>query len=209
MKWFVKTESQNGNLVNMRAFTWWRRFHGVMKVPKKYLYKGASEFLQRIEFGEFEFDHLGREYHLEELIYEEKLANVLEESPWLQGESLDEKMEYDRKLKNKRKALIMKNHLEKEQKLLWAIAEGMSNEFNIPKEDVNEIMETFDGTTRELYYHIKSIKLEKYFDPDKQQRFVREQPRHILKPKERKYAQMWIDLVNKRGWQDLLNWNNN
>ena len=190
----------------MRAFTWWRRFHGVMKVPKQYLYKGASEFLQRIEFGEFEFDHLGREYHLEELIYEDKVIKVLEKSPWLKGETLDEKMEYDRKLKNKRKALIMKNHLEKEQKLLWAIAEGMSNEFGIPKEDITEIMESFDGTTRELYYHIKSIKFEKHFDPDKQQRFVREQPRHILKPKERKHEQKWINLVKENKWQHFLNW---
>lgn len=190
----------------MREFTWWRRFHGVMKVPKKYLYKGASEFLQRIEFGEFEFDHLGREYHLEDLIYEEKLAKVLEESPWLGGEALAEKMEYDRKLTNKRKALIMKNHLEKEQKLLWAIAEGMAKEFDILKEDVHDIMETFDGTTRELYYHIKSIKNGRYYDPEEQQQFIREQPRHILKPKERKHANKWISLVKERNWQSFLNW---
>ena len=37
-----------------RQFTWWRRFHGVVKLPKKYLFKGASELQQRIEFGEYE-----------------------------------------------------------------------------------------------------------------------------------------------------------
>ena len=38
-----------------RAFTWWRRFHGDVKLPKKYMYKGASQLQQRIEFGEYEF----------------------------------------------------------------------------------------------------------------------------------------------------------
>jgi len=190
----------------MKEFTWWRRFHSVMKVPKQYLYKGASELLQRIEFGEFEFDHLGREYYLEDLIYDEKVAEVLIESPWLNDETLRERMDYDRKLKNKRKNLIMKNHLEKEQKLLWALAEGLSTEFDMPREDVDKIMEEFDGTTRELYYHIKSIKLGKYYDPEKAQRFVREQPRHILKPKERKHVQKWIDLVKTNNWQRFLNW---
>lgn len=189
-----------------RQFTWWSRFHGVMKVPKKYLYKGASELLQRIEFGEYEFDHLGREIYLEDLIYQQKLEQTLQESPWLKGETLDDRMSYDRKLYNKRKSAIMKKHLENEQKLLWKLAEELAREFDLTKEFISNEMETFDGTTRELYYHIKSIKLGRHFDPERQQRFVREQPRHILKPKERKYADLWIKLVNDRGWQRFLNW---
>ena len=47
-----------------RQFTWWRRFWGTRKIPKKYLYKGASELQQRIEFGEYEVDNLGREFYL-------------------------------------------------------------------------------------------------------------------------------------------------
>jgi hypothetical protein len=190
----------------MREFTWWRRFHGAMKLPKKYLYKGASELLQRIEFGEYEFDHLGREIYLEDLIYQQKLEQTLQESPWLKGETLDDRMSHERKLYNKRKSATMKKHLENEQKLLWKLTEDLSREFDLTKEFISNEMETFDGTTRELYYYIKSIKLGRHFDPERQQRFIREQPRHILKPKERKYADLWIKLVNDRGWQRFLNW---
>ena len=52
-----------------RQFTWWRRFWATRKMPKQMLYKAASELQQRIEFGEYEVDNLGREYMLEELIF--------------------------------------------------------------------------------------------------------------------------------------------
>ena len=134
--------------MSSRQFTWWRRFHGVIKVPKQYLYKGASELLQRIEFGEYECDHLGREIYLEDIIYEAKVEALKKERPWLEGESLNEALEYDRKQYSKRKAVMMKNHLEIEQKLLWKLAEDLAKEFNMDKDDVSKIMETFDGTTR-------------------------------------------------------------
>lgn len=189
-----------------RQFTWWRRFAGVQKLPKKYLYKGASELLQRIEFGEYEFDHLGREVYLEDKIYEAKVDAIMKEKPWLKGETLTEAIEYDRKQYNKRKAVMMKNHLEAEQKLLWKLAEDLSKEFSMPKDDVTELMETFDGTTRELYFKCMSISTGKTIDPDKMQRFFPEQPRHILKPKERKYVKLWIALVKERKWEQFLNW---
>ena len=117
--------------MSSRQFTWWRRFHGVVKVPKQYLYKGASELLQRIEFGEYEHDHLGREIYLEDLIYEAKVEAIKKERPWLQSESLVEAIEYDRKQCNKRKAVMMKNHLEAEQKLLWKLADDLAKEFKL------------------------------------------------------------------------------
>jgi len=189
-----------------RQFTWWRRFGGTVKLPKKYLYKGASELLQRIEFGEYEFDHLGREVYLEDKIYEAKVEAIKKEKPWLKGETLTEALEYDRKQYNKRKAVMMKKHLENEQVLLWKLAEELSKEFNIPKDDVSELMETFDGTTRELYFKCMSIATGKVIDPSKMQRFFQEQPQHILKPKERKYIKLWMELVKERNWQRFLNW---
>jgi len=189
-----------------RQFTWWRRFGGTVKLPKKYLYKGASELLQRIEFGEYEFDHLGREIYLEDKIYEAKVEAIKKEKPWLKGETLTEALEYDRKQYNKRKAVMMKKHLENEQVLLWKLAEELSKEFNLPKDDVSELMETFDGTTRELYFKCMSIATGKDIDPSKMQRFFQEQPQHILKPKERKYIKLWMALVKERNWQRFLNW---
>lgn len=190
----------------MREFTWWRRFHGVRALPKKWLYKGASELLQRIEFGEYEFNHLGREVYLEDKIFELKSNQIKEESPWLKGETLAEKLEYDRKQLSKRKAAIMKAHLETEGKLLLKLAKGLSAEFGLDVEEVRELMETFDGTTRELYFKCMSIATGQDIVADKMQRFFNEQPRHILKPKEQKYMPLWIELIKEHEWQSYLNW---
>jgi len=191
-----------------RQFTWWRRFWGVRKIPKKYLYKGASELLQRIEFGEFEVNNLGREIHLEDSIYEAEVKRIQKESPWLKDDTLEEAIADARKQRNKRKTKMMEAHLKAEHLLLRDIMTKFAEEFNIDPEIVKNEMEEFDGTTREFYFHIKSIALDKTFDPDKQPRLILEQPRHILKPKERKYIILWTKLIKKHDWREFLNWNN-
>ena len=191
-----------------RQFTWWRRFWATRKMPKQMLYKAASELQQRIEFGEYEVDNLGREYMLEELIFEKKEKALRKEKPWLTEESYREQIQPINKQYRKRQNLIMKAHLEAEQKLLYKLREELDKEFGIGIERIQDEMEVFDGTTREFYFHIKSIALGKKFDPRKQQRLIPEQPRHILKPKERKYVDLWMKLVKKNKWEEFLNWNN-
>ena len=191
-----------------RQFTWWRRFWGTKKMPKQMLYKAASELQQRIEFGEYEVDELGREYHLEELIYEQKVAALKKEKPWLKEESFLEQIQPIRKQYRKRREAIMGAHLKAEQKLLTNLRSKLAEEFKLDPELIQNEMEKFDGKTRELYFHIKSIALGKTFNPDKQQRLILEQPRHILKPKERKYVDLWMRLVKKNNWEPFLNWNN-
>lgn len=190
----------------MRAFTWWRRFYSVRKLPKKYLFKGASELLQRIEFGEYEFNHLGREVYLEDKIFEYKRAQIIAKSPWLKGEALEERLEYDRKQRHKRKLAIMSAHLEAEDRLIAQLAKGLSSEFDLEYDFIMELMESFDGTTRELYFKCMSLATGKEIDPEKMQRFFQAQPVHILKPKEQKYLNLWLKLVKERNWQSYLNW---
>jgi len=185
----------------MKEFTWWRRFHGTQKLPKKYLYKGVSELLQRIEFGEYEFNHLGREYHLEDKIFEHKKAQIMANSPWLKGEALSERLEYDRKQLNKRKYSIMNAHFNAEDTLLIRLARDLSSEFNLEYDTVSSLMETFDGSTRELFFKCMSLATGEEVDPEKMQRFFRAQPRHILKPKEQKYMPLWLELVKEKNWQ--------
>ena len=194
--------------MSSRQFTWWRRFWGVRKIPKQYLYKGASELLQRIEFGEFEVNNLGREIYLEDSIYEAEVKRIQKESPWLKDETLDEAIADARKQRNKRKTKMMEAHLKAEHLLLRDIMTKFAEEFKIDPEIVKNEMEEFDGTTREFYFHIKSIALDRTFDPDKQPRLILEQPRHVLKPKERKYIILWTKLIKKHDWRDFLNWNN-
>jgi len=191
-----------------RQFTWWRRFWGTRKMPKQYLYKGASELLQRIEFGEFEVNNLGREIYLEDSIYDAEVKRIQKESPWLKDDTLDEAIADARKQRNKRKTKMMEAHLKAEHLLLRDIMTKFAEEFKIDPEIVKNEMEEFDGTTREFYFHIKSIALNRLYDPNKQPRLILEQPRHILKPKERKYIVLWTKLIKKHDWREFLNWNN-
>jgi len=191
-----------------RQFTWWRRFWATRKMPKQMLYKAASELQQRIEFGEYEVDNLGREYMLEELIFEQKEKALRKEKPWLTEESYREQIQPERKQYRKRQNLIMKAHLEAEHKLLHKLREKLSEEFGVAQDRIQEEMEEFDGTTREFYFHIKSIGLGRTFNADKQPRLIQEQPRHILKPKERKYVDLWMNLIKENKWEPFLNWNN-
>ena len=191
-----------------RQFTWWRRFWGTKKMPKQMLYKAASELQQRIEFGEYEVDNLGREYHLEQAIFDKKAEALRKEKHWMNEESYREQIQPINKQFRKRQNLIMKAHLEAEQKLLTNLRSKLAEEFKLDPELIQNEMEKFDGTTRELYFHIKSIALGKTFNPDKPQRLILEQPRHILKPKERKYVDLWMRLVKKNNWEPFLNWNN-
>ena len=191
-----------------RQFTWWRRFWGTKKMPKQMLYKAASELQQRIEFGEYEVDNLGREYHLEQAIFDKTAEALRKEKHWMNEESYREQIQPINKQFRKRQNLIMKAHLEAEQKLLTNLRSKLAEEFKLDPDLIQNEMEKFDGTTRELYFHIKSIALGKTFNPDKQQRLILEQPRHILKPKERKYVDLWMRLVKKNNWEPFLNWNN-
>lgn len=193
--------------MSSRQFTWWRRFHGSVKLPKKYMFKGASQLLQRIEFGEFEFDHLGREVYLEDVIYEKQVKDLTIEKTYLKTkDALEDQIVTFRKQYNKRKAVIMKNHLESENKLLRKLSEELDAEFKLGIDVIREVMETFDGTTRELYFKCMGMQTGKDIDPNKMQRFINEQPRHILKPKERKYVKLWMKLVKEKQWQEFLNW---
>ena len=195
----------------MREFTWWRRFHKAnYRLPKQYLYKGASELLQRIEFGEFEYCHLAMEEKLEDKIYARKIEEFKAGKPWLNDDNMEDQIRDMRKQHNKRKTLIMKNHMEKENKILVDLRNLLASEFDLHKDQVQDIMEDFDGTTRELYYKVKWTAEGKEYSQeqvDKQQRFINEQPRHILKPKERKYADLWMEVVKEFNLYERLNWN--
>ena len=182
----------------MRQFIWWRRFHNIRKLPKNMLFKSASELLQHIEFGEYEFNHLGKEVALEDVIYKYKVAQIKRKSPWLKGETLDEATGYNRKQRNKRRELLMKHHLKTEAKLLNQLAIKLAKEFDLKLESVKELMETFDGTTRELYFKCMSIATNREIDPNKMQRFFQPQPEPSLKPKEQKYNKLWQQILKQK-----------
>lgn len=189
-----------------RTFTWWRRFYTPVKLPKKYYFKGLSPLLQKIEAGEYECNHLFLEGKLEDKIYEIELAE-LHNMPHFQRYSEDTQQDllnHVRKKHNKRKNNIMIHHISEEQKLLSELAKEIALEFNLEKSNVENFMETFDGTTRQLYIHYlfqskgQSISLE---EMDKLPRYFAEIPKHILKPEHKKYAKIWDQIMKENNYQ--------
>lgn len=186
-------------------FTWWRRFHTPFKLKPQHLSKVRSELLQRIEFGEFECDPLWDQSYLEESILQEKVAGVREKFARSTEDTIQEKIRDERKKSHKRRDIMREKHLEAENRLLMQLAEGLAKEFDMSREDVQEVMETFDGTTRHLYFHLMAIKHDRKL-PDAEDvqmipRIVDAQPRHIMKQSEGKWFELWKQtMTQKKIW---------
>ena len=182
--------------------------YNIHELDDSFVCKHCSRTHYYIEFGEFEVDSLGREFYLEDVILQKFCKDIRDEKPWITEIALEEQVRGYRKKQHKRKELIMKAHLLAEHKILLNLKTKLAKEFKLEPKVIQDAMEEFDGTTREFYFYIKSIALGRTFDPDKQPRLIQEQPRHILKPKERKYVDLWMDLIKENKWEQFLNWNN-
>lgn len=186
-------------------FTWWRRFHTPFKLQPKHMWKGRSELLQRIEFGEYECDPLWQQAYLEDYIFQAKVAEIEEKYSRSTRDTIEDRILYERKKMRKRKDTMQQKHLEAEIRLLNQLADALATEFEMTKEAVEEIMETFDGTTRELYYYILAIKNDRQPMTSEElqmvPRTVDPQPRHIMKQSEGKWFPLWKQTVkDKKIW---------
>jgi len=177
----------------MREFTWWRRFYPANhKLPKKYMYKGAPELLQRIEFGEFEYCPLAHESYLEEKIYHQKVDDIKAKGHAEEHER--QLIQHERKKFHKRRDIIMKNHIATDNKIIGELIKALSKEFHVSNDRILEEIDKFDGTTREFYFYLRATSTGKTYNKEKVNsipRLIPEQPRHVMKPKDRKWASLW------------------
>lgn len=187
-----------------KQFTWWRRFHSTPKLQKKHLYKGVSELLQRIEFGEFEFDKLGREVYLEDKIYEYQKNKIIKEKPWLNADTLPEAIEHIKKQWKKRTHIMWDIHLKNERKRINTLLNRLAKEFNFSVDFVQQIVDEFDGTVRDLYYKCLSEKKGKNINPKEIPRVFLASPVHFLKKDQHKWKQLWLELIKENEWNIYL-----
>ena len=184
-----------------RQFTWWRRFHATQKLDRKEMFKGASKLLQRIEAGEFEADGLWEQSYLEDEILEVQFEEFKKSKPKASQDLYETTYRDMRKKKNKRVNIMRSHHIDHELIILYSLREELSKEFDIDKEQTWEIMETFDGTTRELYFYVKAIA--ECRDPKTPEQVAQipllfyPQPRHVLKRSEMKWVPLWRKILSK------------
>ena len=177
---------------------WWRRFYPVLKIPKKYLYKGAPELIQRIEFGEFDTDPLFVQVKLEEAIIQSKIDLI--NSEIMGAEAREEKIHWHTKSNRKRIGIMLEKHHENEFKLLRSLRDALVKGFEMTEERVDQIMETCDGDARFLFYfcfYEKRGQILTEEEYDKIPRLIQAQPKHILRKNQIKHQETWNKIAEQ------------
>jgi hypothetical protein len=177
---------------------WWRRFYPVMKVPKKFLYKGAPELIQRIEFGEFDTDPLFVQAKLEEVLLQSKIDLINVER--MGREAKEDKIYWETKTHKKRMRIMREKHHEDEFKLLRSLRDALIKGFEMTDERVDQIMETCDGDARFLFYfcfYEKRGQILTEEEYDKIPRLIQAQPKHMLRKKQIKYQETWNKIADQ------------
>ena len=131
-------------------FYWWRRFRTHKTKPWN------ASLLAKIKNGDFEyppyFQQADWELHwMKEELEEYKKNYIGFDDPERSTGYMDIK-----KKAHKRYSLLYKDGHETDNKRLQDLVDGFCKEFKITKFEVWEIMETFGGTTEELYRYVAS-----------------------------------------------------
>ena len=136
-------------------FYWWRRWKSHQYLPIK---KGL---LARIKNGDFEYPELF-EWAKYELHYmkEEHDAYKLEYMNYntvVPVEHSDGYMDIEKRYR-KRYNKLFEDAYEAEYRHLTGLVEALSKKFKVDKDNIKAIMETFGGTTEELYIYVEQNK---------------------------------------------------
>jgi hypothetical protein len=140
-------ESKIGHLhpKKYNKYQWWRRYQEVQELDEK-----APTGLKILN-GDYDYPNYF--YEAQHEIYR------------MSDEVKDMKMNEDRvdriNLYMERYRRLMEDGYKEENKRLMALKKKLTKEFKIAQEDLEEIMENFDGTIAELYLYFQNQKNEK------------------------------------------------
>jgi hypothetical protein len=127
--------------LNYNRFFWWRRWDK----PTKDLPKSAT-FLDKIKNGEFEFSH----YYWQAIYCE---MEINEKYSLYKGD-IQKLLENDGVAFQRRKKL-WEDFEKAEKEAMNSLRDNFMVQFEITRDQYEEIIGEFDGTTEELYYHIR------------------------------------------------------
>jgi hypothetical protein len=122
-------------------FMWWRRYQSRQTKPEN------STFYDKIMNGDFETS----DYY-----YQAEHENYLLEDTVKDIKHYDDKVSHISMFRARHKRL-MEDYEKDEAEILRKLKLEFKKVFKIPKEDLEKIMETFDGTILDLYIYIKDL----------------------------------------------------
>ena len=136
-------------------FYWWRRWksHQYLPVRKGLLARiqnGDFEYSQLFEWAEYEMHYMKEEHDAYKLEY-------MNYNTVIPVEHSDGYMDIEKRYR-KRYNKLFEDAYEAEYRHLTGLVEALSKKFKVSKDNIKAIMETFGGTTEELYIYVDKNK---------------------------------------------------
>ena len=137
-------------------FYWWRRWKSHQYLPVR---KGL---LARIQNGDFEYPELFDWAKYEMKYKQDELDQFVKEYKGNDDPKTDTLYRDIERRYQKRYNKLFEDAYEVENRHLEGLAEALGKEFKVSKKKIKSIMETFGGTTEDLYIYVDKIKYTLY-----------------------------------------------
>ena len=137
-------------------FYWWRRWKSHQYLPVR---KGL---LARIQNGDFEYSELFDWAKYEMKYKQDELDQFVKEYKGNDDPKTDTLYRDIERRYQKRYNKLFEDAYEVEIRHLEGLAEALGKEFKVSKKKIKSIMETFGGTTEDLYIYVDKIKYTLY-----------------------------------------------
>ena len=137
-------------------FYWWRRWKSHQYLPVR---KGL---LARIQNGDFEYSELFDWAKYEMKYKQDELDEFVKNYQGNSDPKTDTLYRDIERRYQKRYNKLFEDAYEVENRHLEGLAEALGKEFKVSKKKVKTIMETFGGTTEDLYLYVDKIKYTLY-----------------------------------------------
>jgi hypothetical protein len=122
-------------------FMWWRRYQSRQTKPDK------STLYDKIINGDFETSDYYYQAEYENYLLEDAIKDI---------KHYEDKVNHISLFRARHKRL-MEDYEKEEAEILRKLKLEFKKVFKISKEDLEKIMETFDGTTLDLYIYVKDL----------------------------------------------------
>jgi hypothetical protein len=139
---FLESQLANLYLTKYNCFQWWRRYESREVLSKK------APLYDKIKNGDYEFSNYLYQAEYELHLLEDKLQTL--KCPDKRFDTTSLSMERYRRL--------MIDYQKEETTVMNKMKMDFCKTLKIDKADLEQIMESFDGTTLQLYNHIKNLK---------------------------------------------------
>ena len=132
-------------------FYWWRRYQTHKSLPYK------STLLDKIRNGDFEYAQFFQEAEWELYWMKEEQLEFIENYQGKEPEQDRLYLDIESRAR-KRYNKLFADGMKTEHERMSDLTNKLCKEFKIEKEEVQNIMEQFGGTTEKLYFHIAKSK---------------------------------------------------